>query len=540
MSYVALYRKYRPSDFDSVKGQEHVTKTLKHQVKTGRLQHAYLFCGTRGTGKTSAAKILAKAVNCENPADGNPCGVCESCREIASGKSMNVIEIDAASNNGVDSVREIVEEVRYRPASGRYKVYIIDEVHMMSPGAFSALLKTLEEPPEYVIFILATTESGRIPVTILSRCQRYDFRRISTAQIAQRMRELSDKEGIKADDGALDFIASAAKGSMRDALSILDRCIAFHADEPLTYAGVLKTLGAADSSVFSRITEELLNGSAAAAVRIMGKETAAGLETGQFVESYIAYLEKLLIISVTAGSDASSLTEIPEERMYEWQNICSMTDPDTIMRFIRVLSELQGRIRFSSNARVLTEITLIQLCCPQSDSHEDAIPGRISRLEKILEGGFLPASSPEQAEGSRKEEKAEEEESFVLPDAAPEDLKMICSDWRQLVSAMPEGPVRTQLKADAVPQYNAETLENKLYIELRSTLYSGPMNKVLAEHDDYREEIERFIEKRYGKHVDVEIHLKEHRAENLRTVDVDRQLEEFGIEFEVEDMNGAL
>ena len=203
MSYVALYRKFRPSTFDEVKGQDHIVKTLKNQMRTDRLGHAYLFCGTRGTGKTSVAKILAKAVNCEHPVDGSPCNECPTCRAIQAGTSMNVIEIDAASNNGVDNIREIREEVAYRPTEGRFKVYIIDEVHMLSTGAFNALLKTLEEPPSYVIFILATTEVNKIPITILSRCQRYDFHRISLETIAARLQELMDAEGIRTEEKAL-------------------------------------------------------------------------------------------------------------------------------------------------------------------------------------------------------------------------------------------------------------------------------------------------------------------------------------------------
>ena len=283
MSYVALYRRFRPRTFDEVRGQEHVTKTLRNQVKTERLQHAYLFTGTRGTGKTSVAKILARAVNCEHPVEGNPCGTCRSCQTILAGTSMNVIEIDAASNNGVDHIREIIEEVQYRPADGRYKVYIVDEVHMLSQGAFNALLKTLEEPPEYVIFILATTEAGRIPVTILSRCQRYDFRRIDADTITARMRELMDSEGVEAEDRALRFIARTADGSLRDALSLLDRCIAFYMDEPLTYEKTLRALGEADASVFYRLARAVNGGDAGGALRIFGKQAAAGVETGQFV-----------------------------------------------------------------------------------------------------------------------------------------------------------------------------------------------------------------------------------------------------------------
>lgn len=225
--------------------------TLQNQIKADRIGHAYLFCGTRGTGKTSIAKIFARAVNCEHPVEGSPCGECASCKAIAAGVSMNVIEIDAASNNGVDNIREIVDEVSYSPAEGRFKVYIIDEVHMLSIGAFNALLKTLEEPPSYVIFILATTEVHKIPITILSRCQRYDFRRISIETIAGRLRELMEKEQVEVEEKALRYIAKTADGSMRDALSLLDQCIAFHFGQELTYDKALDVLGAVDTEVFS-------------------------------------------------------------------------------------------------------------------------------------------------------------------------------------------------------------------------------------------------------------------------------------------------
>ena len=247
MSYTALYRKFRPVEFEDVKGQEHIITTLKNQIEANRIGHAYLFCGTRGTGKTTVAKIFAKAVNCEHPVNGSPCGECAMCRSIAAGTSMNVIEIDAASNNGVDNIREIREEVAYRPTEGKYKVYIIDEVHMLSIGAFNALLKTLEEPPEYVIFILATTEVHKIPITILSRCQHYDFKRISIETITDRMRDLMQEEQVEVEEKALRYVAKAADGSMRDALSLLDQCIAFYLGQKLTYDNVLEVLGAVDT-----------------------------------------------------------------------------------------------------------------------------------------------------------------------------------------------------------------------------------------------------------------------------------------------------
>ena len=258
MSYTALYRKFRPQEFEDVRGQEHIVTTLKNQIQADRIGHAYLFCGTRGTGKTTIAKIFAKAANCERPVGGSPCGECRSCLAIAAGSSMNVIEIDAASNNGVDNIREIREEVAYSPAQGKYKVYIIDEVHMLSIGAFNALLKTLEEPPAYVIFILATTEAHKIPITILSRCQRYDFKRISIDEISSRLAELMGKEQVEAEERAIRYIAKAADGSMRDALSLLDQCIAFYLGQKLTYDRVLEVLGAVDTEVFSKMLRTVL------------------------------------------------------------------------------------------------------------------------------------------------------------------------------------------------------------------------------------------------------------------------------------------
>ena len=253
MSYMALYRKWRPTTFEDVKGQDHIVQTLKNQITSGRIGHAYLFCGTRGTGKTSIAKIFARAVNCEHPVDGSPCGESQTCKNIASGASLNVVEIDAASNNGVENIRDIREQVQYPPTEGRYRVYIIDEVHMLSTGAFNALLKTLEEPPSYVIFILATTEIHKIPITVLSRCQRYDFKRITIQTLTARLKELSEAEGIDVEDKALTYIAKAADGSMRDALSLLDQCVAFHFGERLTYDHVLDILGAVDTTIFSKM-----------------------------------------------------------------------------------------------------------------------------------------------------------------------------------------------------------------------------------------------------------------------------------------------
>ena len=299
MSYTALYRKFRPDNFDDVKGQEHIVTTLRNQIRANRLGHAYLFTGTRGTGKTTVAKILAKAVNCENPVDGNPCGECAACRNIAGGASMNVIEIDAASNNGVDNIREIVEEVSYSPAEGRYKVYIIDEVHMLSIGAFNALLKTLEEPPSYVIFILATTEVHKIPITILSRCQRYDFRRITIDTIAGRLRELMDVEQVQIEEKALRYVAKLADGSMRDGLSLLDQCIAFLFGQELTYDKVLDVLGAVDTEVFGRLFRSILKADVLSCIHVLEEVVMQGRELSQFVADFTWYLRNLMLAKAT-------------------------------------------------------------------------------------------------------------------------------------------------------------------------------------------------------------------------------------------------
>ena len=313
MSYTALYRKWRPVSFEDVKGQDPIVQTLKNQITSERIGHAYLFCGTRGTGKTSIAKIYARAVNCEHPVDGSPCNQCPSCKSILAGTSMNVVEIDAASNNGVENIRDIREQVQYPPTEGKYRVYIIDEVHMLSIGAFNALLKTLEEPPSYVIFILATTEVHKIPITILSRCQRYDFKRISLETIAGRLRQLTEAEHIEVEDKALMYVAKAADGSLRDALSLLDQCVAFHYGKLLTYENVLDVLGAVDSGVFSSMFNAVIEGRTKDCITQLEEIVIQGRELGQFVTDFIWYLRNLLLVQ--SADDAEGLLDMSEENL---------------------------------------------------------------------------------------------------------------------------------------------------------------------------------------------------------------------------------
>ena len=338
MSYMALYRKWRPDTFEEVKGQEHIVTTLKNQLTHDRIGHAYLFCGTRGTGKTTVAKLFAKAVNCEHPQNGSPCGECPSCKAIAEGSSMNVIEIDAASNNGVDNIREIRDEVQYSPTEGRYKVYIIDEVHMLSIGAFNALLKTLEEPPSYVIFILATTEAHKIPITILSRCQRYDFRRISMETISDRLEDLMQREGQEVEKRAIDYIAKVADGSMRDALSLLDQCIAFYLGETLTYEKCLDVLGAVDLDVFVRLIRAVEAKQVTQAVDLIDEIIWQGRELGQFVTDFTWFMRNLLLIKSSA--DGITKLDFSKDTLENMKLVAQEISLEALMRYIRIFSEL--------------------------------------------------------------------------------------------------------------------------------------------------------------------------------------------------------
>lgn len=436
MSYMALYRKWRPDEFQEVKGQEAIVQTLKNQILHDRIGHAYLFCGTRGTGKTTIAKLFAKTVNCEHPVDGSPCGQCKSCQAIANGSSMNVIEIDAASNNGVDNIREIRDEVQYSPAEGRYKVYIIDEVHMLSKGAFNALLKTLEEPPSYVIFILATTEAHQIPITILSRCQRYDFRRISIDTIADRLQELMDREQIQVEEKAIRYIAKAADGSMRDALSLLDQCIAFHLGETLTYDMVMNVLGAVDFEVFQVLLERIIAMDTLGAIEQINEIIWQGKELYQFVIDFTWYLRNILLLKTTEqGRDRLDLSQ---DAVASMTSVAEKMDTETIMRYIRVLAEVSNSIRYASQKRVILELAIIKLCKPQMETSYDAMLERIRQLELAVENGVMAATAAPASNHAAKADdepmsfSPEEELAKRLEPADVEELKEILGRMKEV------------------------------------------------------------------------------------------------------------
>ena len=458
MSYTALYRKWRPTSFEEVRGQDHIVKTLKNQINSGRIGHAYLFCGTRGTGKTSIAKIFARAVNCEHPVDGSPCGECSMCRQIAEGASLNVVEIDAASNNGVENIRDIREQVQYPPTDGRYRVYIIDEVHMLSIGAFNALLKTLEEPPSYVIFILATTEVHKIPITILSRCQRYDFKRISIDTIAGRLAELTQAEQIDVDDRALRYVARAADGSMRDALSLLDQCVAFHFGEKLTYDNVLEVLGAVDNRVFGKLFQAVLASDTKACIREIEEMIIQGRDLSQLVNDFVWYMRNLLIAKTT--DEPGDMLDMSEENLAVLKEEAAGVDTETLMRYIRIFSELSGQLRYASQKRILVEIAFIKLKTPSMEQNLDSILQRITLLEQKMQempdnlqklASLAPAAGQAASSKTAVVETPPEPKKVSLPPAQYEDLMLMRKEWGRIASlSQLVGSIRLSLPKTSV------------------------------------------------------------------------------------------
>ena len=531
MSYQALYRKWRPVTFEDVKGQDHIVTTLKNQIKLDRVGHAYLFCGTRGTGKTTVAKIFAKAVNCENPVDGSPCGECPTCKAIAAGVSMNVVEIDAASNNGVDNIREIRDEVMYSPTEGKKKVYIIDEVHMLSIGAFNALLKTLEEPPEYVIFILATTEASKIPITILSRCQRYDFHRISIDTIAGRLSQLMEYENIRVEDKALRYVAKAADGSMRDALSLIDQCVAFHlGQEELTYENVLDVLGAVDTTVFADTLKAVVSGDVSACLHIVEDVVMQGRDLSQFTSDFVWYLRNLLLVAST--KDISSLEDVIDvsaDNLKQLAEDAKLADAETLMRYIRVMSDLSNELKLATQKRIKLEVSLIKLCKPAMEPAADIgeLSGRVGQLEQQLEetikhiketedklsdGTFIPAGYGEGAcqgpgngsyagsNGGRDAGHMNGMTEAVKPEkkvvqALPEDIKQIALSWDDIVSSISDPLLLTFLRqANVALASDGASLE----IVLKST---SAYNSVSRE--EVKEQLIDLIEERTGLKVNI-------------------------------------
>lgn len=556
MSYTALYRKFRPTEFGDVKGQDHIITTLQNQIKANRIGHAYLFCGTRGTGKTTVAKIFAKAVNCEHPVDGSPCGECEMCRSIAAGTSMNVIEIDAASNNGVDNIREIKEEVTYRPTEGRYKVYIIDEVHMLSSGAFNALLKTLEEPPEYVIFILATTEVHKIPVTIMSRCQHYDFKRITIETISNRMLDLMAEEHVEVEDKAIRYIAKAADGSMRDALSLLDQCIAFYLGQKLTYDHVLEVLGAVDTDVFSQLLRSVIRRDVPKVLNTVEELVMQGRELTQLASDFTWYLRNLLLVKTSDMIE--DVLDVSTENMMQLKEEAEMIEADMLLRYIRIFSELSEQLRYATQKRVLLEVALIKLCTPAMEVGADSLLDRIRAMEEKLEqglsaaaqgqagapggipggmyaGGYPGGAYPDGFAGGYPGGMNEQgypgghpgaAVKKEVPPAIPDDVQEVVKNFRSIADDV-SAPASIYLKKARLSLGGG----NRLLIVMPDSMGASVVGR-----EDHKEELESLIEQRIGKKVEVEVRqVEEGRRFEDTFIDIEALANKINMEITVED-----
>ena len=557
--YLALYRKYRPNDFDDVRGRDAIVRTLKNQIISGRIGHSYLFCGTRGTGKTTIARIFARAANCENQHDGNPCGECPTCRAIQAEANLNVTELDAASNNSVDDIRSIVDQVEYSPTQGRFRVFIIDEVHMLSNAAFNALLKTLEEPPSYVIFILATTEPNKLPVTILSRCQRYDFGRLSTDVIEGRLREVAQMEGLEVEEKAFRYIAGAADGSMRDGLSLLDQCNAFnYGGGALTYERTLEILGAVDTSVFGDLYRSIHDGKVADALKVLDEILLQGRELMQFVTDFTWYLRNLMLLK--ASEETARSLDVSMDNLRLMIDQARMSDMEEIMRYIKVFSALPDLIRYSPNRRILTEMTIIRACRSAMDDGAgdgeplllDKIKNRIREMETQLynnemtieavaggagaggaffsgsgtgagvsgPGGIAAAAAqgrgnPGLAGGGRGSSSgifaggvaAAPAVAQELPPALPDEIRDIVANWSQYASEAPRGSRRLALKNARLSLGD----HGQLLIIFEKE-YGNPYMYQLKDDngesthrvDNDRRELQQYLQGKVGKAIEIE------------------------------------
>lgn len=377
--YTALYRQWRPDTFEDVVGQDTIVRTLKNQLFSRRVAHAYLFCGSRGTGKTTTAKIFARAINCMSPTENGPCGQCENCITLSSDNNMDIIEIDAASNNGVDEIRDLRDKVRFAPSVGSFKVYIIDEVHMLSMGAFNALLKTLEEPPAHAVFILATTEPHKLPATILSRCQRFDFKRIPQKVIVDRMKTICNRMNVTVEEAGLYTIARWAEGGMRDALSLLDQCIGFSGTS-ISQKDVLNVLGTADQDFLFQAAEDIIRGNVDGLLRSINWLIDDGKDLNVFLKDILHHLRNLLMVKLC--DDPASLMDVEGATLEHLKNQAAKTGAARLVRAVDILTALESELKWSTQPRILFELAVVRICRPQQEDSTEALIDRIEALER--------------------------------------------------------------------------------------------------------------------------------------------------------------
>ena len=441
--YQALYRKYRPSTFDEVVGQSVIKKTFENSIKNNKITHAYLFTGPRGTGKTSIAKILAKTINCESLAGISPCNNCVSCTQINNKQNTDIIEIGAASNNGVDEIREIREKVNLVPSFGKYKVYIIDEVHMLTTAAFNALLKTLEEPPKHIIFILATTEPHKIPSTILSRCQRFDFKRVTVKDMTARMQQICNEENIEVEEKALNLIARNSQGALRDALSILDQCISF-SDNKIEYKDAVELLGTVNIEQLFEMAQSIIDQDTKKSLQILNEFVVWGKDIRNLINDLIDHFRNLMVCKVSTELD--EIISLPEETIKLLKDQSKIVDVNDLIRILNILSETQDSMKSSSNPRVLAEVTMMKIAQPMFDESKEALIKRIENLEKKIESGNIKVSvSENNTILSNEIVTPEEPEEIVYENVKSEDVKLVEASWQKIRQKIKEDKVNKQM-----------------------------------------------------------------------------------------------
>jgi len=537
--YQALYRKWRPMTFDDVVGQNHITETLKHELASEKIGHAYLFCGTRGTGKTTTAKIFSRAVNCENPKDGEPCNVCDTCKGIIDGRIMDVYEMDAASNNGVDAIRNLREEVIYTPAGCKYKVYIIDEVHMLTIQAFNALLKTLEEPPEHALFILATTEPQKIPQTILSRCQRYDFKRIGVDDIAGRLKKVAAAEGINATEDALELIAEIGDGSMRDALSVLDRCSAF--GEELRRENVSEIVGIVDERVLFNITEDVISNNVSGAIAKLDGLLNMGKDVLTFFEDYIEHLRSVLLCNECEKPER--VLEKSPEAIEKYKSQAERLTATQLIYGITVLNEYHGRAKSMAIPRIAAEVALIKFCKPKYSSEVDALNARIEKLEQLVGRGAAAVQLPEikseavhhdknpdappwNAQSENKDIDSSQKKEEPKPATSTEINNMAWDMWPEALEAIKQSSKRLYMYL-----YKAEVTLNGDTVDIEVGLKSAYDSVATANGIDYLSEL---FSKVAGTNLRARVFMKGEHSKKEQTgsqasiMDIVNKKEQFG------------
>lgn len=447
LAYTALYREWRPKTFDEVVGQSHVTTTLKNQIKNNRIAHAYLLCGTRGTGKTSTAKIFSKAVNCLNIQDGEPCNECEMCKKINAGLAIDVSEMDAASHNKVDDIRELIDEVKYPPREGRHKVYIMDEAHMLTQGAVNAFLKTLEEPPEKVIFILATTDPQKLPITILSRCQRFDFKRIKSDDIFQRLIKITKEQGNLADNKSLQLISRMSDGAMRDALSILDQAISM-GNGKVDYDQVINMLGLVTNENLLKLTDKIIDKNVEEAIKIIDDIVYGGKDINLFIKDMIYHMRNLMMVKVSQRPE--EVLDMSEENIEFIKEQGNKIRIEEIMRCIRILQEAEEQSKWSKQGRIYLELAVIKMCKVEYDTSKEIMLARINKLENMIKEGNITIKSEKTnnenySEASRSikkqvtkipENKKENETAVELNVDSKLTVEDIKKSWRDILEVL--------------------------------------------------------------------------------------------------------